>query len=253
MEVVQLGLLVVFSVIVASWAFKMVNWIWLKPMRMKKYLKKQGIGGPSYKLFDGNLKEIVKMKIEATSKPMELSHRIVPRLLPFQYQAVQTYGKMFVSWIGPIPRVNIMEPEMIRDILSNKFGHFAKVRVNPLVGMLAKGVVSYQGEKWVKHRRIINPAFHQEKLKLMLPAFYACCSELVEKWEKLLLSKESCEVDVWPYLQNLTADVISRTAFGSSYEEGRRIFELQTEQAMLVMEASRSIYIPGFRFADLVK
>ncbi|PIA45520.1 hypothetical protein AQUCO_01600003v1 [Aquilegia coerulea] len=156
-------------------------------------------------------------------------------------------GKMFVSWIGSTPRVNIMDPEMIRDILSNKFGHFAKVKSNPLGELLAKGVVSYQGEKWVKHRRIINPAFHQEKLKVMLPAFYACCSELIEKWEKLI-SDESCEVDVWPYLQNLTADVISRTAFGSSYEEGRRIFELQTEQAKLVVESGRSIYIPGFRF-----
>ncbi|PIA45521.1 hypothetical protein AQUCO_01600004v1 [Aquilegia coerulea] len=192
------------------------------------------------------------MMRKARSKPMDLSHRITPRLLPFEDQAVKTYGKMFVSWIGPTPRVNIMDPEIIREILSNKFGHFAKIRANPLVGLLAKGLVNYDGEKWVKHRRIINPAFHQEKLKMMLPAFYACCSELVEKWEKLV-SLEPCEVDVWPYLQNLTADVISRTAFGSSYEEGRRIFELQMEQAKFVIEAARSIYIPGFRFVPTRK
>ncbi|KAA8524996.1 hypothetical protein F0562_011366 [Nyssa sinensis] len=82
----------------------------------------------------------------------------------------------------------------------------------------------------------------------MLPAFYLSCSEIMSKWEKLVPTEGSCELDVWPYLQTLSSDVISRTAFGSSYEEGRKIFELQKQQAELVLLASQSIYIPGFRF-----
>ena len=86
----------------------------------------------------------------------------------------------------------------------------------------------------------------------MLPAFYLSCSEMLRKWEKLMIKKdgsdrECCEIDVWPYLQSMTADVISRTAFGSSYEEGRTVFQLQKEQAQLVLKTLQTIYVPGWR------
>lgn len=70
---------------------------------------------------------------------------------------------------------------------------------------------------------------------------------MMSKWEALVSTKGSCEVDVWPYLSNLTADVISRTAFGSNFEEGKLIFQLLTEQNDLAIQRLRSSYIPGGR------
>jgi len=63
----------------------------------------------------------------------------------------------------------------------------------------------------------------------MLPAFSISCSKMIEQWKKMVNHQESCEVDVWPELQNLTMDIISRAAFGSNYEEGKRLFELHKE------------------------
>ena len=82
----------------------------------------------------------------------------------------------------------------------------------------------------------------------MVPAFSTSCFGLIDRWKELISPQGSCEIDVASEFQNLAGDVISRTAFGSSYEEGKMIFELQKEQIKLAVEAHNNIYIPGFRY-----
>ncbi|KAI7724469.1 hypothetical protein M8C21_005690, partial [Ambrosia artemisiifolia] len=133
--------------------------------------------------------DMMHMTAEAKSKPMTLSHDIVPR--------------------GDIYMVRIVLHEWAQNL-------------------------------W----KIINPAFHVERIKHMFPAFYVSCSELIPKWGEMIGEDGVGEVDVWPDLQMFTSDVISRTTFGSYFEEGRKIFDLQNEQAKLVLKAARSIFLP---------
>ncbi|XP_048442853.1 cytochrome P450 CYP72A219-like isoform X1 [Pyrus x bretschneideri] len=241
------AVLVGITVIVIAGAWRLLNWLWLRPKKLERYLRQQGLTGNSYRFYTGDMKEISTMIKQAYSKPVSLSHDIAPRVVPFDYQLVNTCGKNSFVWMGPTPRVNITDPEDLKTFLT-KMDDFPKPKANPLIKLLATGIALYEGEKWAKHRRIINPVFHLEKLKRMLPEFYQSCSEMIVEWESLMLKEGSCELDVWPYFQNMTADVISRTAFGSSYKEGRKIFELLKEQAQLAIKVIRSVYIPGARF-----
>ncbi|KEH38475.1 putative 11-oxo-beta-amyrin 30-oxidase [Medicago truncatula] len=241
--------IILFTLMTLSliWAWRILNWIWLKPKKLEKELREQGLKGNSYRLLVGDIKDLLKIRKEATSKPMNLSDDIVPRVYSFVQQTVAKHGKNSFIWFGPTPRVNITDPEQIKDVI-NKIYDFQKPNVNPLVRLLGCGLVCLEGEQWSKHRKIINPAFHLEKLKIILPIFHKSCDDLISKWEKMLSSDGSCEMDVWPFLQNLASDLISRAAFGSSYEEGKRIFQLQTEQAELTTKIIEKVYIPGWRF-----
>lgn len=154
-----------------------------------------------------------------------------------------------MTWFGPEPRVVVNDPKLFREILANKHGQFGKQKsILWIERLLANGLTTHQGDKWVNHRRIINHAFHLEKLKRMLPAFAACSSELVRRWVDSVGSGDVQEIDVWPEFENLTGDVISRAAFGSSFGEGRRIFQLQSEQAQNAVKMASKMYIPGYRF-----
>ena len=77
-------------------------------------------------------------------------------------------GKLSFTWFGPTPRVMIPDPELVREILSNKFGHYGKPKSSRFGKLLADGLINHEGEKWAKHRRILNPAFHQEKIKVVV-------------------------------------------------------------------------------------
>ncbi|KAK3022337.1 hypothetical protein RJ639_047042 [Escallonia herrerae] len=82
----------------------------------------------------------------------------------------------------------------------------------------------------------------------MLPAIDSSCSDLINKWDSLVSPRGSGEIDVWPYMEDLSGDIISRTAFGSNQKEGRRIFQLQKEQVDLALQLLPIVFIPGWRF-----
>nr|XP_051198763.1 cytochrome P450 CYP72A616-like isoform X2 [Lolium perenne] len=229
-------------------ATRLLEQLWRRPRRLERALRGQGLGGTRYRFLTGDAMELGRQNKEAWAKPSlpPRCHDIAARVMPFLHGAVREHGSPCVSWFGPVPKVTITDPRLVREVMAGKFGHVQKVKFPVLAKLLALGVGTYEGEKWVKHRRILNPAFHAEKLKLMLPAFSSCCQELVGRWTQSLGSDGSWEVDVCSELQTLTGDVISRTAFGSSYLEGRRIFQLQSEQIVRFMAALHKFFIPGY-------
>eukprot|EP00249_Psilotum_nudum_P016780 c25986_g1_i2 orf=312-1847(-) len=234
------------AVVVVVQVCKLIAILWWRPLRIKRFFQAQGVHGPPYRFFYGNAPEIVAMINEERSKPLEcLSHDIVGRVFPYYKRWSKIYGKPFLFWFGPAPRLTVSDPQLVREILSNKFGHYMKPARRP--DFETPGLASLEGEVWAQHRRIINPAFQMESLKAMIPKMITCAAEMLDKWQTQLTLGQN-EIDALKEFRALTADVISRTAFGSSYLEGKKFFEGQTKQMILGEKRRRSVYIPGQRF-----
>ncbi|KAH9620242.1 hypothetical protein KSS87_014026 [Heliosperma pusillum] len=180
--------------------------------------------------------------------PINFSDDPLPRILAFVHHTIQTYGKNSFAWVGPTPWLIISDLDKIKEILTN-YEDFRKPD-QALSKIVSVGLFSKEGDIWAKHRAIINPAFRMDKLKNMCQTMYESCSMMMNTWEEIVISKDgSSEIDVWPFLENLSGDFISRSAFGNSYQQGKIIFDLQREYVNLsLLSLQATNYIPGWRY-----
>ncbi|XVF49277.1 hypothetical protein PTKIN_Ptkin03bG0255700 [Pterospermum kingtungense] len=248
-EVLQWLKLVVICLIVLVFALKVVVLLWWRPRKIEEHFARQGIRGPPYHFFVGNMKELVCMMLKASSQSMPCSHNILPRVLSFYHHWKKIYGATFIIWFGPTVRLTVSDPDLIREIFTSKSDLYEKNEAHPLIKQLeGDGLLSLKGEKWAHHRKIITPTFHMENLKLLVPVVAQRVSDMLDKWSAMSSGSGEIEIEVCEWFQTLTEDVITRTVFGCSYEDGKAIFGLQAQQMVLAAQAFQKVYIPGYSY-----
>ncbi|KAJ9547107.1 hypothetical protein OSB04_019650 [Centaurea solstitialis] len=219
---------------------KFLHEMWWVPTRIKHVFNSQGVKGPSYKFIHGNTKEIATIKDQARTPFTDVSHDIYPRIQPHFVTWFQVYGKNFVNWYGPQPELVITEPEMIKEIASNKSVSSARPDLGSFhKKMLGDGLVTSKGRKWARQRKLANQAFTAESLKNMIPAMIESVEMLLLRWKTMVGN----EVEINAEFRILTAEVISRTAFGTNYLQGKEVFEMLKELSTI---AGRNYYNPRF-------
>ncbi|XP_043723687.1 cytochrome P450 734A1-like [Telopea speciosissima] len=246
--------LLVLSLLPLTVLLKVMCLFWWRPRRIEEHFAKQGLKGPPYRFYIGNVKELMDLMLKASSQPMPLSHNIVPRVLSFYHHWKNIYGATFLVWFGPTARLTVSDPDLIREIFAFKSEFYEKNDSHPLIKQLeGDGLLSLKGAKWAHHRKIIQPTFYMENLKLLIPVMGKKVEEMLEKWSAMLDGHSHVEIEVSDWFQTLTEEVITRTAFGSNYEEGKSIFGLQAQQMVYVAEALQKVFIPGYRFIPTKK
>lgn len=149
-----------------TFLFKFIYSVIYIPYKFGNHFRKQGIGGPSYRLIYGNSEEIKRQIRKAESKSVPFNHNVLHRIAPHYYNWSAKYGKTFLFWFGSKPRLAIADPGMIKGLFMNKA--VDKIEFDPLTKQLfGQGLVGLRGEQWALHRRIANQAFNMEIVKVI--------------------------------------------------------------------------------------
>lgn len=74
-----------------------------------------------------------------------------------------------------------------------------------------------------------------------------CTKQMIASMENALGNGQR-EFEIGEYMAELTADIISRTEFGTNYEKGKQIFHLLTVLQNLCARSTRHLWFPGSRY-----
>ncbi|OVA04880.1 Cytochrome P450 [Macleaya cordata] len=222
--------------------------VWFNPIHIQSVFSSQGVKGPPYRFYHGNTKEIFQMRKESMNRPMELSlHDSFSKIQPHLHSWIRLYGKTFLTWYGTRAQLIVTEPDLIKQILNNRDGTFTKRKIDgDIKKIFGEGLVTNRGEKWAKSRKLADHAFHAESLKGLVPTMITEVEIMLERWKH----HEGKEIDVSKEFRLLTAEVISRTAFGSNYVEGKNIFEILMKLISIFSRNFNKLKFPGIRTRD---
>ncbi|KAK1678565.1 hypothetical protein QYE76_039413 [Lolium multiflorum] len=246
---------VAVAAVLASWAFNALVYLVWRPRAITRQLRAQGVGGPGYKFFAGNLAEIKQLRAETAGTALDVgSHDFVPMVQPHFRKWIAIHGRTFLFWFGARPTVCITDVNVVKQVLFDRNGLYPKNFVNPHIArLLGKGLVLTEGDDWKRHRKVVHPAFNMDKLKMMTVTMSDCAGSMMSEWKAKLEKGGEVEIELSSQFEELTADVISHTAFGSSYTEGKKVFLAQRELQFLAFSTVFNVQIPGFRYLPTKK
>ncbi|XP_055827172.1 cytochrome P450 714A1-like isoform X2 [Solanum dulcamara] len=217
--------------------------LWLKSAeRLRWKLKKQGIYGPKPSfLYGGNVAEM--QKIQAAASPNNVyaefvAHDYTSSLFPYFEQWRKLYGPVFTYSTGNKQHLYVNQPELVKEMnqsISLDLGKPSYV-TKRLAPMLGNGILRSNGHIWAMQRKIVAPKFFMDKVKGMVSLMLQSSELLTRKWDERIEAEagKMAEISVGEDLRSLSADVISRACFGSSYFKGKKIFsKLRTLQKVI--------------------
>ncbi len=156
--------------------------------------------------------------------------------LPFHHENFQLHGDTFRVRITPNTRVVFTrDPEIVRHVLQKNHRNYAKseLQTRDLAKYIGHGILTSEGESWKQHRKMIQPAFHREKLRELLGLMYQAIQE------ELSGIPEGAVLDIFPRMSDLAFQVVARTLFsaGDLRRDMKQLQEItEINQRMLIRE-----------------
>lgn len=249
-------LLIFLSVLLFSYLY---TTLWLRPERLRQKLRSQGVRGPKPSFLFGNIPEMRRIQKLATSDQEQESGRSTDRfssnfvatLFPYLLHWSRVYGSIYFYATGSIQVLNVTDSDMVKALANYKALDLGKPSFlqKDRGALLGMGILTANGELWVHQRKVIAPEFFMDKVKGMVDLMMDAAVLMLNSWEDKVVSLGGrAEIVVDEFLRNFSADIISRTSFGSSFTEGKEIFYNIRQLQKAMAKQTMLIGVPGSRY-----
>ncbi|XP_051121709.1 cytochrome P450 714A1-like [Andrographis paniculata] len=224
---------------------------WVNPWRIRRSLKAQGIGGPKPSIVCGNLWEMQRIQAVKNTATPDIDGDYTSTLFPYFDLWRKRYGSVYTYSTGNKQHLYVNHPELVKEMNHCSSSHLGKPsyvtkRLAPLLG---NGILRSNGHFWAQQRKIVAPEFFMDKVKGMVGLMVESTELLTKKWRASIESEVGrvAEVKAEEDLRSVSADVISKACFGSSYMKGKEIFSKLRTLQKVISKQSFLFESPAFR------
>jgi cytochrome P450 len=118
------------------------------------------------------------------------------------------YGDFVPIRFGPFRAHMAYGPAEIEEILVDRAADFRKsFGTRMLIPLLGRGLLTAEGEDWLRHRRLASPAFHRERVEGYGRTMARYAQDSVDSWT------DGQTVDLHDEMTALTLRIVARTLF----------------------------------------
>lgn len=159
-------------------------------------------------------------------------------IVSFVGRRFAAYGDIYYAPLGDIPLYVTRNPDHVRQILQTKGTSFEKTTrgnaARQLQHVLGDGLLNANGELWRRHRRMINPGFHRQRVESYAPWMVSYTREMLAAWPT------DRPIDVGREMMELTLRIVARALFDHDARS-------DSDRVAAAMEAFRGlISMPAF-------
>jgi cytochrome P450 len=128
----------------------------------------------------------------------------------FLQSLARDHGDLVHFRLGPQHIYLVSNPEWIKDILVTNQTNFTKSRfLERAKILLGEGLLTNEGEFHRRQRRLVQPAFHRDRLIGYASSMVQCTARTREKWT------DGAELDLSREMMRLTLSVVAKTLFSA--------------------------------------
>ncbi len=122
--------------------------------------------------------------------------------------------------VGKARRMLTQDPEVINHILQKNHKNYLKSKIvtETLSKYAGKGILTTNGDYWLKQRRLIQPGFHKQKIESLLSDMHAVIITMMDDIEAQI-TKGHHEFDILDEMTKMTLRIVSKALFSTDITE----------------------------------
>jgi cytochrome P450 len=127
---------------------------------------------------------------------------------------LSSLGDVTYFRMGSQPAYLINHPDLVRDVLITNHAKFHKGRaLQRSKKLLGEGLLTSEGEFHLRQRRMIQPAFHRQRVAGYAASMIEYGEKMANKWQ------DGAEPDISGEMMRLTLQIVAKTLFNADVED----------------------------------